>query len=87
LTHAGCCRSTLTLSTRTGEATAVAVVEDNLVSGGVGSAVTLAIRQAGCSQPVHCYGIPKEFLAHASRNQVLDQIGLTPDAIATSLGR
>jgi 1-deoxy-D-xylulose-5-phosphate synthase len=69
-----------------GDATAVAVVEDNLVSGGIGSAVTLAMRQAGCSQPVHCYGIPKEFLAHASRNQVLDQIGLTPDAIATSLG-
>jgi len=69
-----------------GDATAVAVIEDNLVSGGIGSAVTLAMRQAGCSQPVHCYGIPKEFLAHASRSQVLDQIGLTPDAIATSLG-
>jgi len=35
---------------------------------------------------VHCFGIPKEFLHHASRSQVLDQIGLTPDAIATSLG-
>ena len=69
-----------------GDATAVAVIEDNLVSGGIGSAVTLAMRQAGCGQPVHCYGIPKEFLAHASRSQVLDQIGLTPDAIATSLG-
>jgi 1-deoxy-D-xylulose-5-phosphate synthase len=69
-----------------GDATAVAVIEDNLVSGGIGSAVTLAMRQAGCGQPVHCHGIPKEFLAHASRNQVLDQIGLTPDAIATSLG-
>jgi len=70
-----------------GDATAVAVIEDNLVSGGIGSAVTLAMRQAGCGVPVHCYGIPKEFLGHASRSQVLDQIGLTPDAIATSLGR
>jgi 1-deoxy-D-xylulose-5-phosphate synthase len=69
-----------------GAAAAVAVVEDNLVSGGIGSAVTLAMRQAGCSQQVHCYGIPKEFLEHASRNQVLEAIGLTPDAIATSLG-
>ena len=69
-----------------GKATAVAVIEDNLVSGGIGSAVTLALRQAGCKAPVHCFGIPKEFLQHASRRQVLDEIGLTPDAIATSLG-
>ena len=69
-----------------GEATAVAVIEDNLVAGGIGSAVTLAMSQAGCKAAVHCYGIPKEFLGHASRSQVLDQIGLTPDAIATSLG-
>jgi 1-deoxy-D-xylulose-5-phosphate synthase len=69
-----------------GDASAVAVIEDNLVSGGIGSAVTLAMRQTGCRQPVHCYGIPKDFLNHASRSQVLDQIGLTPDAIATSLG-
>jgi len=92
------------------DAGAVAVIEDNLVSGGIGAAVTLAISSAsfrsesvgaesvgavsinsaggqpGRSVPVHCYGIPKEFLDHASRSQVLDQIGLTPDAIATSLG-
>ena len=68
------------------DATAVAVIEDNLVSGGIGSAVTLALSQAGCPAVVHCYGIPKQFLAHASRSQVLDQIGLTPDVIATSLG-
>jgi 1-deoxy-D-xylulose-5-phosphate synthase len=74
------------LVTAAGEATAVAVIEDNLVSGGIGSAVTLAMRESGLRAPVHCYGIPKEFLRHASRAQVLDQIGLTPDAIATSLG-
>jgi len=68
------------------DASAVAVIEDNLVAGGIGSSVTLALRQSGSRKPVHCYGIPKEFLAHASRSQVLDEIGLTPDAIATSLG-
>jgi 1-deoxy-D-xylulose-5-phosphate synthase len=66
---------------------AVAVIEDNLVSGGIGSAVTQALRAAGLSQPVHCHGIPKRFLSHASRSQVLDEVGLTPDAIATSLTR
>ena len=73
------------LVSASGDARAVAVIEDNLVSGGIGSAVTLALSQAGCPVAVHCYGIPKEFLAHASRGQVLEQIGLTPDAIATSL--
>jgi 1-deoxy-D-xylulose-5-phosphate synthase len=67
------------------DASAVAVIEDNLVSGGIGSAVTLALGQAGCRVAVHCCGIPKEFLNHASRAQVLEEIGLTPDAIATSL--
>ena len=69
------------------DAAAVAVIEDNLVSGGIGSAVSLAMRQAGSKTVVHCYGIPKEFLDHASRSQVLESIGLTPDAIATSLGK
>ncbi len=64
---------------------AVAVVEDNLVSGGVGAAVTLALREAGLDVPVHLHGIPKRFLEHASRGQLLDELGLTADAVATSL--
>ena len=64
---------------------AVAVVEDNLVSGGVGAAVSLALREAQVATPVHQYGIPKRFLEHASRSQVLDEVGLTADAVATSL--
>ena len=64
---------------------AVAVVEDNLVSGGVGAAVTLALREADIDVPVHVHGIPKRFLDHASRGQVLEEVGLTADAVATSL--
>lgn len=66
-------------------ATAVAVIEDNLVVGGVGSQITQAIREAGLAQPVHLYGIPKRFLAHASRGELLEEIGLTPEAIADQL--
>jgi 1-deoxy-D-xylulose-5-phosphate synthase len=64
---------------------AVAVLEDNVVVGGVGSQVTAAIREAGLSVPVHLHGIPKRFLPHASRGEVLEEIGLTPDAIADQL--
>ncbi|WP_392466150.1 1-deoxy-D-xylulose-5-phosphate synthase [Arsenicicoccus cauae] len=63
----------------------VVVIEDNLVSGGVGSAITLALQQAGVTARVRPFGIPKEFLDHASRGQVLAAIGLTPDAIAQAL--
>ena len=64
---------------------AVAVVEDNLVTSGVGVAVTVALRDAGLDVPVHLHGIPKTFLDHASRGQLLDELGLTADAVATSL--
>jgi 1-deoxy-D-xylulose-5-phosphate synthase len=66
-------------------ARAVAVVEDNLVSGGVGSAVTLAAREAGIDAPIHLYGIPKRFLHHASRGQVLEELGLTADSVSVDL--
>ncbi|MEO3939166.1 1-deoxy-D-xylulose-5-phosphate synthase [Dermatophilaceae bacterium Soc4.6] len=69
----------------TRHAGAVAVLEDNLVIGGVGSQVAYAVQQAGLRVPVLQYGIPKRFLDHASRGEVLEDIGLTPDAIADSL--
>jgi 1-deoxy-D-xylulose-5-phosphate synthase len=64
---------------------AVAVIEDNLVSGGVGSAITLALGAAGVDAPVHTYGIPKQFLDHASRGQILEELGLTADQVVADL--
>ena len=63
----------------------VVVVEDNVVVGGIGSQVALAVRDAGCDVPVDSFGIPKRFLDHASRGQVLDAVHLTPDAVATAV--
>ena len=67
------------------QARVVAVVEDNLVSGGVGAAVTRALRDAEIEVPVHTYGIPKRFLDHASRGQILEDIGLTADRLVADL--
>jgi len=64
---------------------AVAVVEDNLVGVGVGAAVAQALREAGVDVPVHLHGIPKRFLDHASRGQLLEELGLTADGVATAL--
>ncbi|KGN33257.1 1-deoxy-D-xylulose-5-phosphate synthase [Knoellia sinensis KCTC 19936] len=63
----------------------VAVVEDNSVSGGVGSHIAQALRDSGIDAAVDLFGLPREFLDHGSRGQVLDLVGLTPDAIATKL--
>ncbi|MEU7041151.1 1-deoxy-D-xylulose-5-phosphate synthase [Streptomyces varsoviensis] len=60
----------------------VAVVEDNSRTGGVGSAVALALADAGVDLPVRTFGVPPQFLAHAKRGEVLADIGLTPVEIA-----
>jgi 1-deoxy-D-xylulose-5-phosphate synthase len=68
-----------------GAAGRVAVVEDNSVSGGVGSHVVQALRDSGSDVPVDLFGLPREFLDHGSRGQVLDRVGLTPEAISAKL--
>jgi 1-deoxy-D-xylulose-5-phosphate synthase len=60
----------------------VAVVEDNCRTGGVGSAVGQALRDAGVDVPLRTFGIPEQFLPHAKRGEVLADIGLTPVEIA-----
>ncbi len=68
-----------------GKAGSVAVLEDNVSPGGIGSQVRYAMGTAGIRAAVHEFGIPRRFLAHASRGQVLEEIGLAPDPIATRL--
>ncbi|WP_206320240.1 1-deoxy-D-xylulose-5-phosphate synthase [Streptomyces zingiberis] len=60
----------------------VVTVEDNGRAGGVGSAVAQALRDAGVDVPLRDYGIPQRFLDHASRKEVLAEIGLTAPDIA-----
>jgi len=60
-------------------------MDELVVVGGIGSQVELALRDAGLATPLDQLGIPKEFLEHGSRGQLLDRIGLTPDAVADRL--
>jgi 1-deoxy-D-xylulose-5-phosphate synthase len=60
----------------------VAVVEDNARAGGVGASVGQLLRDAGLDTPVLELGIPREFLDHATRDELLADVGLTAQAVA-----
>ncbi|MGW2818056.1 1-deoxy-D-xylulose-5-phosphate synthase [Streptomyces sp. NPDC001415] len=60
----------------------VVTVEDNSRVGGVGSAISQALRDAGVDVPLRDFGIPPRFLDHASRGEVMAEIGLTAPDIA-----
>jgi 1-deoxy-D-xylulose-5-phosphate synthase len=60
----------------------VVTLEDNGVHGGVGSAVSAALRRAEIDVPCRDVGLPQEFQAHASRGEVLAEAGITDQNIA-----
>ncbi|MDX5568660.1 1-deoxy-D-xylulose-5-phosphate synthase [Streptomyces sp. ID05-04B] len=60
----------------------VVTVEDNSRVGGVGSAIAQSLRDAGVDVPLRDFGIPPRFLDHASRAEVMAEIGLTAPDIA-----
>ncbi|MEO3784603.1 1-deoxy-D-xylulose-5-phosphate synthase [Actinocorallia sp. B10E7] len=63
----------------------VAVVEDNGRTGAVGDAVARLLRDAEVDVPIRTFGIPQEFLDHAKRNEILAEIGLTPQDLAKEI--
>jgi len=60
----------------------VVTVEDNGRAGGVGSAVSQALRDAAVDVPLRDFGIPQRFLDHAKPAEIFAEIGLTGPDIA-----
>ncbi|MGB6512984.1 MAG: 1-deoxy-D-xylulose-5-phosphate synthase [Mycobacterium sp.] len=60
----------------------VVTLEDNGVAGGVGSAVSAALRAAEIDVPCRDVGLPQQFFDHASRGEVLTAAGLTGQDVA-----
>ncbi len=66
-------------------ADAVVTIEDGLVEGGIGEAWASAANSAGIRAVWTHFGIPRAFLAHATRAQVVRSVGLDADTIAQSV--
>ncbi|OKI03423.1 1-deoxy-D-xylulose-5-phosphate synthase [Streptomyces sp. CB02923] len=60
-------------------------VEDSSRAGGVGSALAQACTDAVVSTPVHTLGLPRTFLTHGSRSELLAATGLDAGGIATAV--
>jgi 1-deoxy-D-xylulose-5-phosphate synthase len=65
-----------------GDAELVVTVEDGLTDAGVGEAWAEFARLAGREGHWSHHGVPREFIEHASRAQVLEQVGLEASVIA-----
>ncbi|MFA7324421.1 MAG: 1-deoxy-D-xylulose-5-phosphate synthase [Candidatus Nanopelagicales bacterium] len=63
----------------------VIVIEDGMRTGGVGSAVSQALRDANVDVPVRNIGIPDEFLVHGKRDDLLKALGITPQDISRQI--
>ena len=60
----------------------VVTLEDNLVEGGLGHRLRARLAEHGAGARVLNFGIPQEFLAQGSRDEVLTHVGLTPAKIS-----
>jgi 1-deoxy-D-xylulose-5-phosphate synthase len=60
----------------------VITIEDGVRVAGIGTRIRQDLRAAGVDTAVTELGLPDEFLDHGSREQILERVGLTPQAIA-----
>ncbi|MCD2497500.1 MULTISPECIES: 1-deoxy-D-xylulose-5-phosphate synthase [Microbacterium] len=60
----------------------VITMEDGIRVGGIGTRIRQVLREAGIDTAVDELGVPDEFIDHATREQVLEDAGLTAAKIA-----
>ena len=66
----------------------IVTVEENVIDGGFGSAVaTYLADRLRPGQKVVNLGLPDRFVEHGPRKMLLEEVGLSPEGIATSVRR
>ena len=63
----------------------VVTIEDGIKVGGIGTRVRQDLRDAQIDTALTEIGLPDEFIDHATRNQILENAGLTAQAIARDI--
>jgi len=63
----------------------VVSIEDGVRVGGIGTRIRQELRAAGVDTAVDEIGLPDEFLDHATRDEILEETGLTAQNIARNL--
>ena len=63
----------------------VVTIEDGIRVGGIGTRVRQDLRAAQIDTALSEIGLPDEFLEHASRNEILERVGLTAQSISREI--
>ena len=65
-----------------GEYSTVVVMEDGIKHAGIASTISEALRETGSTCLVHSVGVPLEFIEHSKRNEILEDLKITPADVA-----
>lgn len=63
----------------------VVVMEDGIRHAGIASTISESLREAGSQCSVHSIGVPLEFIEHSKRNEILEDLKITPAAIVQQI--
>ncbi len=61
------------------------VIEDGISHGGIASSLSEFFRTLEIDTPIHSIGVPLDFYEHAKRAQLLEEMGITAQAVARQL--
>jgi len=75
-------QSLVTMATRY---KSVVVLEDGIRHGGIASTISEMFRDAGLQVPIHSIGVPLSFIEHAKRAEILNELGITAQAISLNI--
>ena len=63
----------------------VVVMEDGIKHAGIASTISESLREAGSPCVVHSIGVPLEFIEHSKRNEIFEDLKITPAAIVRQI--
>lgn len=67
------------------EYSTVVVMEDGIKHAGIASTLAETLKEAGITKTVHSIGVPLEFIEHSKRNEILEDLEITPAAIVQQI--